>query len=58
MEAISEFLEENTAFLICDEAQRTGAITLLARKLYDQEQPLLLLATFPPARTSFQSCPN
>jgi len=27
-------------------AENAGAITLLARKLYDQEQPLLLLATF------------
>jgi hypothetical protein len=59
MEAISEFLEENTAFLICDEAQRMQVqLRCWLEKLYDQEQPLLLLATFPPARDIFLKLPR
>jgi len=45
------FLEQNTAFLICDEAQRMQVqLRCWLERLYNQEQPLLLFATFPPAR--------
>jgi len=46
MEALG-ILENNTAFIICDEAQVPGAVAFVAGKLHAAELPLLLFATFP-----------
>ncbi|MGB7417393.1 MAG: ATP-binding protein [Thermosynechococcaceae cyanobacterium] len=57
--AIAEWLKDNTAFLICDDAHRYAIQfrTWLAQ-LHEQRQPLLLLATFPPARDIFLRLPR
>ena len=57
--AISEWLKDNTAFLICDDAHRYAVQfrTWLAQ-LHEQGQSLLLLATFPPARDIFLRLPR
>jgi hypothetical protein len=57
--AIAEFLQQNTAFVICDDAQRyTVQFRAWLEDLHDQGQPLLLLATFPPARDIFLRLPR
>ena len=59
MEAISSYLEENTAFIICDEAQRMQVqLRCWLEKLHGQGQPLILFATFPPARDIFLKLPR
>lgn len=59
MEAVWEFLEQNTAFLICDEAQRSQVqLRSWLEKLHADELPLLLFATFPPARDIFLKLPR
>jgi AAA domain len=57
--AIAESLQQNHAFLICDDAQRyTVQFRAWLEDLHDQGQPLLLLATFPPARDIFLRLPR
>jgi hypothetical protein len=57
--AIAEWLTDNTAFLICDDAHRYAVQfrTWLAQ-LHEQGQSLLLLATFPLARDIFLRLPR
>lgn len=58
-EAIADFLSKNTAFLICDDAQRLQPeIRYWLEKLHEQEQPMLLLAKYPPARDIFVKLPR
>ena len=57
--AIAEWLKDNTAFLICDDAHRyTVQFRTWLAQLHEQRQPLLLLATFPPARDVFLRLPR
>lgn len=57
--AISEWLKDNTAFVICDDAHRyTVQFRTWLAQLHDQGQSLLLLATFPPARDIFLRLPR
>ncbi len=59
MEALWEFLEHNTAFIICDEAQRFQVqLRSWLEKLHAAELPLLLFATFPPRRDIFLKLPR
>lgn len=58
-EAITEFLSENTAFLICDDAHRLQLqIRCWLEKLHAQGQPMLLFAAYPPARDIFLKLPR
>lgn len=58
-EAIAEHLKNNSAFLICDDTQRFPAsLRCWLAELHAQQQPLLLLATFPPARDIFLKLPR
>ena len=58
-DAIAEDLEENTAFLIADQANRLPvSIRIWLEKLLENGQPLLLLATYPPARDIFLKIPR
>ena len=53
-EAIALFLVNNTAFLILDDAHRFPvSIRCWLEKLHEMGQPMLLLATYPPARDIF-----
>ncbi|MGB7416328.1 MAG: ATP-binding protein [Thermosynechococcaceae cyanobacterium] len=57
--AIAEWLQDNTAFLICDDAHRYAIqFRIWLAQLHEQRQPLLLLATFPPARDIFLRLPR
>ncbi|ABW26332.1 ATP-binding protein [Acaryochloris marina] len=57
--AISEWLKDNTAFVICDDAHRyTVQFHTWLAQLHEQGQSLLLLATFPPARDIFLRLPR
>jgi hypothetical protein len=57
--AIADFLQDHTAFLICDDAHRYPVqFRVWLEDLHDQGQPLLLLATFPPARDIFLRLPR
>ena len=58
-EAISEFLSEKIAFLILDNAHRFPAsLRCWLEQLHAQGQPMLLLATYPPARDIFIKLPR
>jgi Holliday junction resolvasome RuvABC ATP-dependent DNA helicase subunit len=58
-EAIAEWLEENNAFLILDDVHRFPAsMRYWLEQLHIQEQPMLLLATYPPARDIFLKLPR
>lgn len=58
-ESITEFLSENTAFLICDDAHRFQVqIRCWLERLQEEGQPLLLLANHPPARDIFLKLPR
>ncbi|MEA5537060.1 AAA family ATPase [Crocosphaera sp. XPORK-15E] len=58
-EAIADFLVNNTAFLILDDAHRFPvSIRCWLEKLHEREQPMLLLATYPPARDIFIKLPR
>jgi hypothetical protein len=57
--AIADFLQDHTAFLVCDDAHRYAVqFRVWLEDLHDQGQPLLLLATFPPARDIFLQLPR
>lgn len=58
-DAIAEYLNENTAFLICDDAHRFPvSLRCWLEQLYCQRQPMLLLATFPPGKDIFLKLPR
>lgn len=58
-DAIAEHLSQNTAFLICDDAHRFSvSLRCWLEQLHAQNQPLLLLATFPPAKDIFLRLPR
>jgi hypothetical protein len=57
--AISLFLEQQIAFLILDDAHRFPvSLRCWLEQLYSQGQPMLLLATYPPARDIFLKLPR
>ncbi len=57
--AIADFLRHTTAFLILDDAHRFPvSIRCWLEKLLELGQPMLLLATFPPARDIFIKLPR
>jgi hypothetical protein len=57
--AIADWLSSNTAFLILDDAHRFPvSLRCWLEKLHEQEQPMLLLATFPPGRDIFIKLPR
>jgi hypothetical protein len=59
MKEIADWLSTNTAFLICDDAHRFPvSLRCWLEQLNKQEQPMLLLATFPPARDIFLKLPR
>ena len=56
---IAQWLKDNTAFLILDDVHRFPAsLRYWLEQLHFQEQPLLLLATYPPARDIFLKLPR
>lgn len=58
-EAIAEFLVNSTAFLICDDAHHySPEFRRFLEVLNEQGQPLLLLATAPPAKDIFLKLPR
>lgn len=58
-EAIAAFLGDNTAFLIFDNAHRLQvSLRCWLEELHSQGQPVLLIATFPPARDIFLKLPR
>ena len=58
-QAIADFLSETCAFLICDDAHRLSpGIRYWLEKLYEQGQPMLLIASHPPARDIFLKLPR
>lgn len=57
--AIADFLSQQTAFLICDSAQNYSPdFRRFLEILHEQGQPLLLLATAPPAKDIFLKLPR
>ncbi|MBW4474691.1 MAG: ATP-binding protein [Stenomitos rutilans HA7619-LM2] len=57
--AIADFLREQTAFLICDDAHHyTPEFRRFLEILHEQKQSLLLLATAPPAKDIFLKLPR
>jgi hypothetical protein len=59
MQAIAEYLQDNLAFLIFDDAHRLQVqIRCWLERLHELGQPLLLLATHPPARDIFLKLPR
>lgn len=58
-EAIAQFLSENNAFLIWDDAHRLQVqLRCWLEQLHEQGQPMLLLAAHPPARDIFLKLPR
>jgi Holliday junction resolvasome RuvABC ATP-dependent DNA helicase subunit len=58
-DAIAEWLSENNAFLVLDDVHRFPAsMRYWLEQLHIQEQPMLLLATYPPARDIFLKLPR
>ena len=58
-EAIAEFLDNQIAFLVLDNAHRFPAsLRCWLEQLHAQGQPMLLLATYPPARDIFIKLPR
>jgi hypothetical protein len=59
MQAIADYLQDNLAFLICDDAHRLQVqVRCWLEQLHELGQPLLLLATHPPARDIFLKLPR
>jgi hypothetical protein len=59
MQAIADYLQDNLAFLICDDAHRLQVqVRCWFERLHELGQPLLLLATHPPARDIFLKLPR
>ncbi len=59
MKEIADWLLDNTAFLICDDAHRFPvSLRCWLDQLHSLGQPMLLLATFPPARDIFLKLPR
>jgi len=59
MKEIADWLLINTAFLICDNAHRFPvSLRCWLDQLHNQGQPILLLATYPPARDIFLKLPR
>jgi hypothetical protein len=59
MQAIADYLQDNLAFLIFDDAHRLQVqIRCWLERLHELGQPLLLLATHPPARDIFLKLPR
>jgi hypothetical protein len=59
MKEIADWLLTNTAFLICDNAHRFPvSLRCWLDQLHVQGQPILLLATYPPARDIFLKLPR
>jgi energy-coupling factor transporter ATP-binding protein EcfA2 len=59
MKEIADWLLVNTAFLICDNAHRFPvSLRCWLDQLHTQGQPILLLATYPPARDIFLKLPR
>ncbi|MGF1490386.1 MAG: ATP-binding protein [Prochloraceae cyanobacterium] len=59
IDAIACWLQNNTALLICDNAHRlTISLRCWLEKLYSQNQPMLLLANYPPAKDIFLKLPR
>lgn len=57
--AIAQSLNENPAFLICDDAHHySPELRRFLEVLHEQGQPLLLLATAPPAKDIFLKLPR
>lgn len=57
--AITQFLHDQVAFLILDDAHRFPvSLRCWLEQLNSQEQPMLLLATYPPARDIFLKLPR
>lgn len=57
--AIADFLKQNTAFLICDDAHHySPEFRRFLETLQEQGQPLLLMATAPPAKDIFLKLPR
>ncbi len=58
-QAIQQWLEENTALIICDNAHRlTVSLRCWLEELHDRDRPMLLLATYPPAKDIFIKLPR
>jgi GTPase SAR1 family protein len=58
-EAIAEWMQGNVAFLVMDNAHRFPvSLRCWLEKLHLQGQPILLLATYPPARDIFLKLPR
>ena len=58
-DAIADWLLENTAFIICDNAHRMPvSLRCWLERLHELHQPMLLLATFPPAKDIFLKIPR
>lgn len=58
-EEITQFLSDRAAFLICDDAHRLQLqIRCWLEKLHAKGQPMLLIATHPPARDIFLKLPR
>lgn len=59
MEAIAQFLSQNTAFLIFDDAHRLPVqLRCWLEELHSGGQPILLIANHPPARDIFLKLPR
>ncbi|MBE9193348.1 ATP-binding protein [Gloeocapsopsis crepidinum LEGE 06123] len=59
MEAIADFLSENTAFLLIDDAHRLSvSIRCWLEELHSGGQPMLLVASRPPAKDIFLKLPR
>jgi hypothetical protein len=59
MDAIAAWLQDNLAFLIVDDAHKfTPQFRYWLEDLHKQNQPLLLLATYPPAKDIFLRLPR
>jgi hypothetical protein len=59
MQAIADYLQDNLAFLMFDDAHRLQVqIRCWLERLHELGQPLLLLATHPPARDIFLKLPR
>jgi anion-transporting ArsA/GET3 family ATPase len=57
--AIADFLQDHTVFLVCDSAHHyTPEFRRFLEVLHEQGQPLLLVATSPPAKDIFLKLPR
>ena len=57
--AIAQFLDDQIAFLVLDDAHRFPvSLRCWLEQLHSQGQPMLLLATYPPARDIFLKLPR